>query len=367
MNKKLLIGLGVIILIIVAILIIATKSNKEPVSNETIKIGSILPMTGDFAMFGESINQGAQLAIKELQEKGHVIEYVAEDDKSTASGSVNAANKLLNVTKAEGVITATVQEVKPVKNQFDAGSTPLLAVWDSNNYIKSAGSNIFTIGFSTEDAGYQLANHAVNQGAQKIAVIAQQDEWSELIAGAFENKAKELGGTVILSEKIQPLVKDFRSQITKLVAEKTDAVFIPFLPGAIGPFISQARQQGYTGLILTGDSFSMDEVKYAGKNAEGVVFANLHSVGADALAAEYQKQFGAEPTDALFVTFGYNGVKTLVAAIELAKKKDIAVSDALRQTKVEGVDGTINFQGKQYSEKLEKLYRVEGGQFVEIK
>lgn len=366
MNKYTWTILGVIVLAIVLVFAFKHPGDKQD-TQESIKIGAVLPMTGDFSMFGESINQGAMLAVKELQTKGMKIEYVAEDDKSSASGSVSAANKLLNADKVSGVITATVQEVKPIKNSFDGGTTPLLAVWDSNDYIKSAGPNIFTIGFSTEDAGYQLANYAVKNGAKKVAVISQKDEWSELIASAFDKKVKELGAAVVLNDSLQPSVKDFRSQITKLKSENVDAVFIPFLPGAIGPFANQARQLGYKGLILTGDSFSMDEVEQAKANAEGIVFANLHSTGADALGVEYEKQFGAAPTDSLFVTFGYNGVKTLVAATELAQKKNISVSDALRQTETQGVDGLIDFKGGQQAEKTEKLYKAENGAFVEIK
>lgn len=367
MNKNTWIVFGVIVLAVILFFVFKKPSVQKVTTQETIKIGAILPMTGDFSTFGESVDQGAKLAVKELQAKGYQIEYIAEDDKSTATGSVSAANKLLNADKVSGVLTATVQEVKPVKNLFNAGTIPLLAVWDSNDYIKSAGPNVFTIGFSTEDAGYQLANYAVKTGAKKVAVISQKDEWSELIASAFDKKVKELGATVVLADSLQPSIKDFRSQITKLNSEKVDAVFIPFLPGAIGPFANQARQLGYKGLILTGDSFSSDEVDQAKANAEGIVFANLHSTGADALGAEYKKQFGAEPTDSLFVTFGYNGVKALVAATETAQKKNISVSDALRQMKIQGIDGLIDFKGGQQAEKLEKLYKVVSGAFVEVK
>jgi branched-chain amino acid transport system substrate-binding protein len=366
MNKKILVLIGVLVVVIILIGILGKPAKKQEIT-EVVKIGAVLPLTGDFATFGESINQGAELAVKELQAQGYRIEYVTEDDKSSAAGSVNAANKLLNADKVAGVLTATVQEVKPMKSAFDVGSTPLLAVWDSNDYIKSAGPNIFTIGFSTEDAGYQLASYAVKNGAKKVAVISQKDEWSELIASAFNKKVKELGATVVLSDSLQPNIKDFRSQITKLNAEKADAVFIPFLPGAIGPFANQAQQLGYKGLILTGDSFSMDEVDQAKASAEGIVFANLHSTGADALAVAYKTQFGSDPTDPLFVTFGYNGVKTLVAAIETSQKKNSSVSDVLRMTKTQGIDGLIDFKGGQQAEKLEKLYKVEKGAFVEIK
>jgi branched-chain amino acid transport system substrate-binding protein len=368
MNKTVKIILGIVALISIILLVRGVSLKKEKVDTRgVIKIGAVLSLTGDFGIFGESINQGAMLAKKELEKEGYKIEYITEDDKTSATGTVNATQKLLNTDKVSAVMTATVQQVKPVQNLFINSSTPILAVWDSNDYLKSAGGNVFTIGFSTEDAGQKLANYVSEKSLNKVAVISQKDEWSELIAGAFKKQVEKNTGLITYSDSVSVSTKDFKTQILKIKESKTEAVFIPFIPGGIGVFIKQARELGYTGIILTGDSFSMSEVEYAKQYAEGVVFANLHSTETETLSKKYKEEFGLDVTDSLFVTFGYNGMKTLVKAVEKSQKENISVSDALRKVKLNGIDGLIDFQGKQYSEKVEKLYRVENGQFVEIK
>ena len=181
MNKKLWIVVG--ITLILGIVLFGVSKNKTPVATGPIKIGSVLPITGDFAFFGGEILRGAQIAIEEAQKSNPDIKFINEDDHSDAKSSVNAANKLTSIDKVDGVITATLQEVKPMASIFSNGSIPLLATWDSNDYIKTAGKNIFTIGFSTEYAGQIMADHAYNTlKLRNVAVMSALDEWSTIIA-----------------------------------------------------------------------------------------------------------------------------------------------------------------------------------------
>ncbi len=361
-----------IIWIVVAVVVVGgavwmnqSRQNTE-LTGETIKIGAILPMSGDFAVFGEAINKGALLAIDEAKAQGIDIQYISEDDHSTAVGSTNAANKLIKTDKIDGAITATVQEVKPVAPIFLSAGIPLIATWDSNDYIKSAGKDIFTIGFSTEGAGQKMATYAKNNlKLSKVAVIAQEDDWSSLIASSFEKKFKELGGSVVVSERVNPSQKDFRTVLAKIKTAGVDGIYFPFLPNTIAPFAKQARELGISGILMTGDSISLDEVAQAGSSAENMYFTNLYAENTKDLESKYEAKFG-EKGDMTFVSFGYDGVKTLIEAVRISRKDGISVSDAMRKVDIRGLDRKINFDGRQYSEKLEYLYKVENGEFVEV-
>jgi ABC-type branched-subunit amino acid transport system substrate-binding protein len=111
---------------------------------------------------------------------------------------------------------------------------------------------------------------------------------------------------------------------------------------------------------------SPDEVTQANGAAEGLYFSNLYSDNGAALAQKYQTKYGTQPGDPVFVSMGYDGMKTLIAAAEIAQQKNISMPDALRQVNIQGTDYQINFQGKQYAEKYERLYKVTNGQFVQI-
>jgi len=358
--------LGIIGLFLVGI--IGWNFLKKDTQTGTMKIGGLLFLSGDFAFFGEAINQGAILAADEAKEKGIDVVYIPQDDQSTATGAANAANKLVNVDRVDAAITATVQEVKPVTGTFNGTSIPLIAVWDSNDFIKSAGPNIFTIGFSTEDAGEMMAQHAHGKlGLRKVAVVSQKDDWSSLIASSFAKKFTELGGAVALSEELQPSQKDFRTTLAKAKNLGVDGIYFPFLPGTIAPFAMQAKELGLNAALLSGDSFTADEGAQAKGAAEGTYFTNLYSDKSEALAKKYKDRYGKDVMDPVFLSFGYDGFNTALAAVQKARASAKTPVQMMSSLSVQGTDGMISFDGKNYAEKYERLYRFSGGKVEEVK
>jgi len=118
MNTRSIIWIVIVVILVGGAYYLSQRST-EPRNEEVIKIGAILYLTGDFAPFGTAINQGALLAVENARERGLDVEYISEDDQSTVAGSVSAANKLVSVDAVDGVITATIQEVKPVVEVFN--------------------------------------------------------------------------------------------------------------------------------------------------------------------------------------------------------------------------------------------------------
>lgn len=368
MNKKTIWIVAIVVVIIGSIAWVGFSKNKVPTTSEAIKIGSVMPLTGDFAFFGGEILKGEQIAIEEAQKEGWNVQLVSEDDKSQPTASANAANKLVQADKVSAVITATLQEVKPMTGIFNNSSVPLLATWDSNDYIKSAGKNIFTIGFSTEYAGELMAGYAYNTlKLRNVAVVSALDEWSTIIADAFVKKFTALGGKIALNEQVGPSQKEFRTQIAKIKNAQVDGFYAPLLPTTIGPLLKQMKDLGFTKPFMTGDSFSSDELATANGGAEGIYFSNLYANNTESLNAKYKAKYGNAPGADVFVSFGYDGVKTVLEAIKISKSKNISVSDAMRQVNISGISSAIKMNGGQYSEKFEKLYQVKGSEFVEIK
>jgi branched-chain amino acid transport system substrate-binding protein len=363
----------IISLIAVALVILIggyfVMNKKEKVTNHgTIKIGATLPLSGDFAIFGEPINKGALIAIDEAKKSGIDVEYIVEDDHSNASGSTNAANKLVKIDKADAVMTATVQEVKPIVSIFKKGNIPLLVTWDSNDFIKSAGDNIFTIGFSTEGTGQKMAEYAKNNlKLSKVAVIPQIDEYSELIANSFDSYFNKLGGQIVLKEKSPVGQNDFRTILAKIKNSGAEGVYFPFpTPDGINPFLKQAKEQNLNLIMMTADGFSLDQAVKDGIPIEGLYFTNVYLDDAKSLEEKYKNKYGSGPVDTTFVSFGYDGVKTLIEAIDNSRKNNIKVADALRKLNIKGTDRDIDFKGGQFSEKVERVYKVVNKKIIEV-
>nr|QNO46441.1 hypothetical protein KCGBEFIM_00016 [Methanosarcinales archaeon ANME-2c ERB4] len=111
------------------------KEGAEPESAPVVKIGTLLPLTGDLAAYGGPMEDGARLAIKEVNENGGVlggdIKLVTKDSQTTGVAAVDAMNQLVTLEKVPAVIGA-------------AGSGVSLAVIDiavNNHIIQISPSN----------------------------------------------------------------------------------------------------------------------------------------------------------------------------------------------------------------------------------
>ena len=137
----------VTISIIIASLIVFSFGCVKKEEKE-VKIGAILSLTGDFAIFGEEIKKGIELAVEEAKSSGLHLTVFYEDDQSLSPvAGVNAANKLITVNKIDVGLTMIVEESRPISSFFGKSKVSLIVLWDSNKFIKEAGEYIFSNGF----------------------------------------------------------------------------------------------------------------------------------------------------------------------------------------------------------------------------
>ena len=336
-----------IIAIIAGAVFLFGNGSNDISKNNSIKIGVILPLSGELAFLGEEIKKGIDVAVGELKNQGVFISVIYEDDQSLSlTATVNAANKLLNVDNIDVGMTVLVEESRPIAPMFNTKKIPLLVLWDSNRFIKEAGEYIFSNGFSTEKAGELMAGYAYNTLKFKnIAVISHIDPWAEIISESFAGKFKNFGGNVIYNEKFQIDVTDYRTAIVKIKQLNPDAVYFPLLPMNSVRFLTQAKQLGLETAMLTGDVFIQDVISESGDSAEGVYFTNIFSNNTDKMIAKYKNQYGKDPFDPALFSFGYDGVMNIAEALRISP-------DSLK-------DGLFAIFGKSRSaDRIEKIYKV---------
>src|SRR3989344_1926578 len=222
------------VIVLVAVLLLiwwAGKGGQESSSsNEAIKVGVILPLTGDLGFLGEEIKKGMDLALEDL-DPNHPIEVIYEDDAFDPSKTAHAANKLLSIDQVDFGATILVEEARPIVKIFSDNQTPLLVLWDSNRFIQESGEYIFSNGFSTEQAGEDMAAHAYNQlNLRRIALLGHIDPWAEIISESFKSKFISLGGAVVQEEYLAVGTTDYRTLLSKTKALKPDGIYFPLIP-----------------------------------------------------------------------------------------------------------------------------------------
>lgn len=143
--RKIWIGVGIVAIVILAIGLIAIQTKKEP---GEIKIGAILPLTGDSALYGESIKKGIDLAVEQINSeegvKGRKVTVIYEDSKAVPSVGVASFQKLISIHRVPVVIGDAVSSVTlAIAPIAEKNKVVILSPLSSAPAITEAGDFIF--------------------------------------------------------------------------------------------------------------------------------------------------------------------------------------------------------------------------------
>ena len=360
-----------------------SSENKSTGSTDTFKIGGIGPTTGDAAIYGKAVKNGAQLAVDEINKNGGIngkkIEYKFEDDQSDAEKSVNAYNSLKDwgMQMLVGAVTSNpctaVVENTHNDNMFQL--TPSATAVESIQY-----DNAFRMCFSDPNQGSASADYiADNKLASKVAVIYNSsDPYSSGIYQKFAEEAKAKGLDVVAAEAFTADSKtDFSVQIQKAQSSGAELVFLPIYYQETSLILAQAKKAGFTPKYFGCDG--MDGILaldgFDKSLAEGLMFLTPFTADAEdektqAVVKAYKDAFGDTPIQ--FAADAYDCVYTIKAAIEKSGvTPDKSVSDicdalkaAMTQIKMDCLTGKeITWSADGEPSKLPTVVVVEKGAY----
>ena len=316
-----------------------SSENKSTGSTDTFKIGGIGPTTGDAAIYGKAVKNGAQLAVDEINKNGGIngkkIEYKFEDDQSDAEKAVNAYNSLKDwgMQMLVGTVTSNpctaVVENTHADNMFQL--TPSATAVESIQY-----DNAFRMCFSDPNQGSASADYiADNKLASKVAVIYNSsDPYSSGIYQKFAEEAKAKGLDVVAAEAFTADSKtDFSVQIQKAQNSGAELVFLPIYYQETSLILAQAKKAGFTPKYFGCDG--MDGILaldgFDTSLAEGLMFLTPFTADAEdektqTFVKAYKDAFGDTPIQ--FAADAYDCVYSIKAAIEKSGvTPDKSVSD----------------------------------------
>ena len=173
-----------------------SKSGSSDSKSDVFKIGGIGPMTGDAAAYGEAVDNGAKLAVEEINKNGGIngkqVEFKTEDDQADAEKAVNAYNTLKDWGMQILMGTVTSGSCTAVASETD--SDHMFQITPSGTAVESVQDhdNVFRLCFSDPEQGTKSAEYiAKNKLATKIAVIYNSsDVYSNGIYTNFAAEAK---------------------------------------------------------------------------------------------------------------------------------------------------------------------------------
>ena len=226
-------------------------------SSGKIKIGSIGPITGGAAIYGQAVKNAAEIAVEEINAKGEDIQFELkfEDDENDAEKSVNAYNKLKDwgmqilmgtvTTKPCIAVSTETSEDKIFQLTPSASSTDVIGGQpdENGNVTIQRKDNVFQMCFTDPNQGVASAQYIKEQNlGTKIAVIYNNgDAYSTGIYQKFESEAKKEGLEIVsVTTFPDDTNSDFSAQLNDAKAKGADLLFLPIYHTPASLILTQA-------------------------------------------------------------------------------------------------------------------------------
>lgn len=372
MTKKL--WIGIIIVVVVIAVIVATQVKKEP---KQIKIGAILPLTGDQSPYGEALKKGMDLACEEINNRGRILGkklvVIYEDDRGDPKTGVSAYRKLATVDKTPMVIGAMFSAVTlAIAPIAEKDKIVLLSPTSSAVDLTYAGDYIFRIYPSDTYDGVFLADFTYNRlKAKSVSIIYLQVASIAAVSDVFKQNFKKLGGKVLSMQGYKEGDTEFRTLLLKAKNEKSDIVFIPGYLKEMATLLKQTKELGIKKQFLSISTFYDPKIlELAGNAAEGVLFSSpmfdpkSETPEMKEFVTKYKAKYGNEPD--ILGGYGYDVVNIAVEALKTTKTvKPNDIKMALYNIKnYPGVTGKTSFDSNGDVIKELKIMQVKDSKFT---
>jgi branched-chain amino acid transport system substrate-binding protein len=345
----------------IASAIAAVASNA--VAQTVVKIGHVGPLTGSIAHLGKDNENGAKLAIEDLNAKkiklgGKEVTFVLvpEDDAGDPKQGTTVAQKLVDA-KVNGVIghLNSGTTIPASKIYADAG-IPTISPSATAVAVTTRGlKTMFRIVANDGALGGTLGRFAVKElKGKSIAVIDDRTAYGQGVADEFEKAVKGAGGNIVGREFTNDKATDFNAILTKLKGKTPDIVFFGGMDAVAGPMMRQMKQLDIKAKFMGGDGICSAELaKLAGEGMadDQVVCAEAGGVTADKAAAmdsfkgRFKTKFNADVQ--IYAPYVYDATMMMVAAMQKADSAEPAkYLPELAKLTYDGVTGKIAFDAK---------------------
>lgn len=335
----------------------ANNGGNDTPDATTVKIGGIGPLTGAYANYGLSEKNGAELAVKEINEAGGIagkqIELSYQDSQGESESAVNAYGKLMDWGME--VSLGCVLSGENASVVAAARDDDVLLITPSGSADKCIDGNdkAFRVCFYNSYQGAAAAQYIKdNNMVDTVGILYQSDnDYSVGLYNAFVAKCGELGITIAETQTFTSSTNtDFSTQVSALVSSGVKLVFIPLYAEEASTFLTQAHGKFADDVYFFGAD-GLDGI--LGKVEQDTSLANnvlmLTPFAADTPAEnvqsfvkKYQEAYGATPDQ--FAADAYDAIYAIKAAVEKAgSTSGAALASALTSLTVEGVTGTMTW------------------------
>lgn len=355
--------------------LMASAARAEPAKGEPYLIGIILPMTGSTADYGADFDRGAMLAEEEINAAGGIggrpIKLVHGDSKNSPKDGVAEFKRLVEVEKVPAIISTMTGVIVPQFPLSRESGTPMICVGAITPEIRKGGPAAFSNYPLADDEEKEIAEYIINKlGHKNAAIIYENSSYGKTLSTIFIDEFKKLGGTIVAEEVIEKGGRDFRSQITRIGAQKPPVTVVYAYYAEGGLIVRQAAELGVkTQFISHGSIQNQSFAEIAGPAADGFISGSPRwdddSPQVKEFISRFKKRYDREPD--LYGPYFYDAVRLYAAAIERGGYSREGIVKGLKQLKdFPGVNGKMGFDHGNVVLLPLRFVKFEGGKWVTI-
>ena len=318
----------------------------ESATETGIKIAILLPTTGEFAPFGESVRKGIVIAKDEDD-----IDYVVFN---TFSNPIRTAKIIDSIYKDKSFI-AVIGPVSSMETTaagaylFDGKVLPILVPVATNGELMNFGKNIFLINKTLIEQARFTADYVANDdNIKSVGIIFPDDSYGRTLATAFSDEALKKGVNIPFEISYIPGTTDFTDKLNVIIEMNIDAIYLPVSPEDAILLSTQMMYYDINTLLLGSDSWYNEDLVRLAKDyiQNTLIFVpkriNKYSERYINFKLKFRKKYNVEPDR--FAMLSYDTFNLLARLIKNGYNTRRSIINYLQQMEYyDGISGKVSF------------------------
>lgn len=300
-----------------------------------LKLGTLVPQTGDLSAIAPSLAVPIQMAVDEINAAGGVlnnlVQIVEGDDGTSPTVAQTTYGKEVNTDKVDAIIGPAPSGVaSKIAESFGTDRVPACSGSTTAANLTGVGDGYF---FRTAPSdslqGPALANLILGDNHQKVAIIARNDDYGKGFSEALAKALEDNGATVTKTVLYDPAGANFDADVQQVKDSAPDAVAVigfnddgaKIINTMIGKDIGPKNMPIYTADGMQGGKFattvdSADPSKVAG------IKGTAPAASPDGIQHPFQKAFASKGVDPIFSSYYYDCTMLMALAAQKAGSDD---------------------------------------------
>ena len=329
MKNKLILGILVIVLVVFGLVFLYKPSNIA-----SVKIGVILPLSGDLSFVGESAKKSAEMALNSFQNTKNKYQLIFEDDQYNVNKTITAANKLINIDKVGVIISVGSAEGNVVKPLANKNKIIHFNTAASDQTIPD-GKYIFTHWTPPFEEVKTMVEELIRQKIKKVGIFTTNNDGMIAITDELKRQLEKEGISVTIDEKINVGERDFRTQIFKMKSNLPDIIVMQNTPPELEILSKQIKEIGIKTPMTSIETFDTTTMPELFKNYWYVTVGDP----TDIFKNNYNDQYGSNPS--LASGNVYDIISLIIKSTENLKKIPTSEDISSELLKIKDFNGAM--------------------------